>query len=151
MTAEREAALSFMNLARVLRAMEFERGLRPAQWDTLRFFATAPQEKQTVTGFALFRRTTMGTASMTVSGLVEKGLLGREDREGGRNRDLHLTPIGYQYLYSDPLNDLAMAVSQLSSEKRTVLKDSLQELHESLSLADFKRNDQDDSANNSES
>lgn len=133
MTRMREVALSFMDMTRQLRAMEFERGLRPAQWDTLRYFGTAPSEKQTVSGFAQFRKTTMGTASVTVSGLVRKGLLARGNREGPRNVKLYVTPLGHQFLHSDPLNDLAMAISDLSTERQEVLNAALQSVLTSIS------------------
>jgi DNA-binding MarR family transcriptional regulator len=113
--------------------MEFERGLRPAQWDTLRFFGTAPPRDRTVSGFALFRKTTMGTASMTVSGLVKKGLLTRGEKEVQRNVNLDITALGHQYLHSDPLNDLTLAISELSPERQEILNEALQFLLVSVS------------------
>jgi DNA-binding MarR family transcriptional regulator len=56
----------------------FLKGLNPAQWAALRYFARANQVSRAVCASALFHGTDRGTASQTVKALVEKGTCGSD-------------------------------------------------------------------------
>lgn len=90
--------------------------LPPAQWQALRYFAHAPRETRTLSGFARHRRSTMGTASTTVSRLVEQGYLQRGEAGGERNVGLRPTPAGWAILKDDPLHDVADALRRHDAE-----------------------------------
>jgi DNA-binding MarR family transcriptional regulator len=62
----------------------------------------------------------MGTASMTVSGLVERGLM--ERGHGERNVGLRVSPAGKRLLETqDPYRRFARAVAELPEEQRAAL------------------------------
>ncbi len=107
-------------LVRVYQAEGFSGDLRPSQWHALRYFANAGPDERTLTHFARARATTMGTASITVSGLVEKGLMTRG--RDGRNVDLEVSEEGLRLLETqDPYRSFAAALERLSEEQKRAL------------------------------
>ena len=107
-------------LVRVYQAEGFSGDLRPSQWHALRYFANAGPDERTLTHFARARATTMGTASITVSGLVEKGLMTRG--RDGRNVDLEVSDEGWRLLEShDPYRHFAAALERLSDDQKRAL------------------------------
>ena len=112
-------------LVRVYLAASMKSGLRPAQWDALRYFAMTPRTKRSITGLAKTQATTKGTASLTVSSLVKAGLLQRT--HGNRNIHIEVTPRGQDLLdHADPIRSLYNIISSLS-------EDDLADLHRIIS------------------
>ena len=99
-----QAAHEIEKLIRIQLANSYRNELRPAQWQALRFFATADPRDRTLTGFARHRRSTIGTTSITVSQLVDRGYRVRGDPQGQRNVDLRVSDKGMAALEHDPMN-----------------------------------------------
>lgn len=120
-------------LARVPFTGSFSHGLNPAQWSALRYLANAGRAASTVTAFARFHGTTKGTASQTVSALVNKGHLLRHASPTDR-RIVHLevTESGRALLKTDPLERLAAACATLPEEERAALASTVARLFAEL-------------------
>lgn len=116
---------------RIYYSLSYTNDLRPAQWQALRFFAEAPADKRSLADFAHARASTMGTASITVSKLVERGFLERAHQH--RNVDVRITEQGRQYLEKgDPAKGLAWAIDDLPPQERQALDIALDRIIESL-------------------
>ena len=96
--------------------------LTPVQWSALRYFSRANRFSCTPSAFASFRATTRGTASATITGLVQAGYLERR-RSGDDGRSVQLAPTsaGRQLLERDPLQAMERAIAQLEDEDRSRL------------------------------
>lgn len=107
-------------LVRIYLSRGFTEDLRPSQWQALRFFAQAAPEERSLTAFAKARAKTLGTASITVSGLVEKGLMTRA--QSGRNVGLEVSPRGLELLQrSDPYRSFEHVLERLPPEHKQAL------------------------------
>ncbi len=85
----------------------FADGLTPAQWSALRYFSQANESACTLNDFAVHHGTTKGTASRTISRLVEKGCLRRQvSADDSRVRIISVTAQGRTRLENDPLGDI---------------------------------------------
>lgn len=131
-----EIAREIEKLIRIHLANSYRDKLRPAQWQALRFFANAPAQERTLTSFARYRRSTMGTASMTVSQLVERGYLERGDPRGQRNVDITVSDKGRQALRNDPIAELENAVERLPADQRPQLLDAIRRINAELDPPD---------------
>lgn len=120
-------AQSLEQLVRVHFGRSFVHGLKPAQWQALRYFALAPACERTVTGFARYRCSTMGTASTTISTLVRKGYLGRAG-DNPRNSGLYVTAAGYELLRDDPIHALVGEIAGLDPADQAALERTLPRL-----------------------
>ena len=90
----------------------YHRGMHPAQWSALRYFKLAASDKRSLSDFAKAHRTTMGTASTTVSTLVGKGYLVKRGFRG----PIELTEAGEQVLSDDPLDEVVGSFARLDDE-----------------------------------
>lgn len=116
---------------RLYQAISYTDDLRPAQWQALRFFATAPAEKRSLGDFAEARVSTMETTSTTVTGLVNRGFLVRSRRD--RNVGVQVTEKGRRYLEkSDPAKRLSYAIAKIPTEQRETLDDALARIMDTL-------------------
>jgi DNA-binding MarR family transcriptional regulator len=116
---------------RLYQATGYRAALRPAQWQALRFFATAPETERTVSGLARARASTMGTTSITVTALVDRGLL--ERAAGHRNVGLKVTPAGLQLLEDgDPARMLETTIAELPADDRATLDRALSDIIRAL-------------------
>ncbi len=89
-------------------AMSHTAGLTAAQWSALRYFDSANASAANLASFARHHGTTKGTASRTVSRLVEKGALVRtQDGVDKRRRIVQVTSKGKKLLAKDPVRTLA--------------------------------------------
>ena len=90
----------------------FSRGLTPAQWSALRFFATASSAKANLMSYARHHGKTRGTASRTISRLVDKGLVTRHQHPfDGRQQVIELSQRGSALLEEDPIASLTAFLS----------------------------------------
>ncbi len=116
---------------RLYQATGYRAELRPAQWQALRFFATAPEAERTVSGLARARASTMGTTSITVTALVDRGLLARAGDH--RNVGLKVTAAGLQLLQdADPARTLETTIAELPAGDRATLDRSLSDIIRAL-------------------
>lgn len=116
---------------RLYNSTAYTNDLRPAQWQALRYFATAPAEERTLSHFAQARASTIGTTSVTVTNLVKRGLLERSRRD--RNVGLQITEKGWRYLETgDPAKNLINVITELPVEERQVLDDAVARIIENL-------------------
>ncbi|MDZ7712840.1 MAG: MarR family winged helix-turn-helix transcriptional regulator [Rhodovibrio sp.] len=127
-----QAAHEIEKLIRIQLANSYRNELRPAQWQALRFFARADPRDRTLTGFARHRRSTMGTTSITVSQLVDRGYLERGDPSGQRNVDLRVSEKGLKTLEHDPIKELEDALDRLPEQQRDQLLAGLRLVNETL-------------------
>lgn len=111
------------------RGLQYSHGLNPAQWDSLRFIASANQLSRTPGGLAAFLGTTKGTASQTLKALEKKGYVRRvADKFDKRVRHLAITDAGRVLLNEDPLNCLDRAVRGLPAQLAEPLASALSHL-----------------------
>lgn len=108
--------------------------LRPTQWEVLRFLSEAPEDERTVSGVARHQRTTLGTASITITALERRGLLRRGKRR--RAQPLSLTEEGWAMLARDPISRLEDALGELGEDERTVLRQALEKGLASMDAAE---------------
>ena len=88
-------------------------GLTPAQWSALRYFATANAGAANLASFVVHHGTTKGTASRTVTRLVQRGLLVRtQDGIDKRRQIVQVTPKGQTLLEQDPAHLIAASIKE---------------------------------------
>jgi len=97
--------------------------LRPTQWEVLRFLSEASEDERTVSGVARHQRTTLGTASITITALERRGLVRRGKRR--RAQPLSLTDQGWAMLARDPIARLEDVLGTLDEDQRRVLEDAV--------------------------
>ena len=97
--------------------------LRPTQWEVLRFLSEASEEDRTVSGVARHQRTTLGTASITITALERRGLVRRGKRR--RAQPLALTDEGWSMLARDPISRLEDVLGTLDPDQRQALEDAV--------------------------
>jgi DNA-binding MarR family transcriptional regulator len=103
-------------VAMASRAMS--QGMKPAQWNALRYLAQANESARHVGAFAEFNRTTPSSASQTMTALVNRGLVVKKKGGGdSRQRMLALTAEGRRFLKEDPLAELANTIATLSEDQ----------------------------------
>jgi len=118
-----EVADLILQLSRAAYADCAGQGMTPAQWIAMRFFSRANRFSRTVSAFAEYHATTRGTASQTISSLVEKGYLERRPSpRDGRSVEFELTSTARGMLGADPLERVVRAADRLSAtqQSRTV-------------------------------
>lgn len=124
---EQLAAL-LMHVGRAAYAAERSGGLSPAQWMCLRYFSRANRFSRTVSGFADFHATSRGTASLTVAGLVRRGLLRRHPSAlDGRSQRIEVTESA-QRLLADSVHPLVKALDHLPRAQRALLSTTVDRL-----------------------
>lgn len=139
LTASMKAARALERVGRLLRERENETQLNPAQWDALRFLASANRFSRAPAAVAAWLATTRGTASQTLLALERKGLVTRsaEDRDR-RSVRLDLTEAGRRALERDPVADLAAAIARLPPLHAAALGQALARILDDL-LAGSRR------------
>jgi len=101
-------------LGRVARGAQHAEGMKPAQWEALRFLARANRYSRNPGALAEFLSSTRGTVSQTLIALERKGYIVRMSNPGdGRGKHLELTESGRAVVRRDPLTKLGTAVSLL--------------------------------------
>jgi DNA-binding MarR family transcriptional regulator len=104
-------------LGRVARSARYAEGMKPAQWEALRFLARANKLSRTPGTVADFLSTTRGTVSQTLIALEKKGFVKRmADRGDARIKRLELTKSGYAVVERDPLHVLEDAVASIGDK-----------------------------------
>ena len=124
-------ALLLERISRVLIAEAHAQGLKPVQWEALRFLCRANRYSRTPTGLTRYLGCTKGTVSQTVKALEQRGLVSKRTAAGDRRSAvLELTKAGEKILEFDPI----AAVNRIarSSGIDKLLEPALRQLLSSL-------------------
>ena len=105
------------------------KGLTPAQWTVLRYFARANRFSRTPSAFAAFHGTTRGTASQMIKKLETQGYLTRTRSEAdGRSTRLDLTDKARAVLVNDRFAAVVRAADALPPGVRGDFANALQRM-----------------------
>lgn len=115
-----EAAAEILEkISQISYSMGFSGGLRPAQWNALRYFGKSEDSVRTVGHFARYNMTTPSSASQTINALVTRGILERVPVSGDRRTyRIDLSGAGRELLANDPIHHLIEAISEMPEERR---------------------------------
>ncbi|HER27355.1 MAG TPA: MarR family transcriptional regulator [Rhodospirillales bacterium] len=103
-------------LGRMTRGIQHAEGLKPAQWEALRFLSRANKTSRNPGALADFLSSTRGTVSQTLITLEKKGLINRRANPGdGRGKFLDLTDRGQATVARDPLAMIEAAVAKATN------------------------------------
>ncbi len=109
-------ACALDRLSRVSREMQFVDGLNPAQWEALRYLASANKYSRTPGALAEYLGATKGTVSQTLIALESKGLIKRvRDTIDKRRVTLDVTEKGTAFICRDPLKSIAKAAAAMTT------------------------------------
>ncbi|MCZ4279665.1 MarR family winged helix-turn-helix transcriptional regulator [Kiloniella laminariae] len=104
-------------------------GLKPAQWDALRFLARANRFSRTPGGLTAYLGATKGTTSQTLMSLEKKGLVEKNpDPLDRRSVALKLTAAGEELAQSDALSSFGSLFEALSPPERQSLEVAMEQL-----------------------
>lgn len=115
-------------IGRVLQNDGHSQGLKPTQWEALRYFARANRFSRSPSALTAYLGMTKGTVSQTVSALERKGLVEKAAGDADRRQvRIEVTAKGQKLLNCDPLEALASSLSRLPASQRQELKDDLRD------------------------
>ena len=113
-------------LGRLARGAQHAEGLKPAQWEALRFLSRANKASRNPGSLADFLSSTRGTVSQTLITLEKKGLIIRSVNPGdGRGKNLELTDDGHAAVRRDPLHMIEAAVTKATNANNASVEGSL--------------------------
>lgn len=113
-------------IGRVLQNDGHSQGLKPTQWEALRYLARANRFSRSNSAVTVYLGMTKGTVSQTVSALEKKGLVEKATGDADRRQvQIEVTAKGQKLLNRDPLEALASSLSRLPASQRQELKDDL--------------------------
>lgn len=113
-------------IGRVLQNDGHSEGLKPTQWEALRYFARANRFSRSPSGLTAYLGMTKGTVSQTVSALERKGLIEKATGDADRRQiRIEVTAKGKKLLNRDPLEAMGALLSRLPARQRQALKDDL--------------------------
>ncbi len=115
-----EAAAEILEkISQISYSMGFSGGLRPAQWNALRYFGKSEDSVRTVGHFARYNMTTPSSASQTINALVTRGILERVPVSGDRRTyRIDLTGSGRELRPTDPLHHVIEALAERPEGRR---------------------------------
>ncbi|MEZ6010726.1 MAG: MarR family winged helix-turn-helix transcriptional regulator [Hyphomonas sp.] len=120
-------------LARLVHNDAYSSGLKPTQWEALRYLARANRFSRSPGALTAYLGMTKGTVSQTLQALERKGLV--EKRAAANDRrsvKLDLTTAGEHLLADDPLGDLEASVSALPKEDQKLFGAMLEGLMKNM-------------------
>ena len=121
-------------LSRLIQNEAHANGLKPVQWEILRFLRLANRFSRTPSAVTAYLNLTKGTVSQSLNALETKQLVTKEPVAGDRRRlSLALTAAGREMLAGDPMDALDTAVRNVEAARgedmsgglRAVLSDLL--------------------------
>jgi len=114
-------------LARVLHNDAYRDGLKPTQWEALRYLARANRFSRSPGAVTAYLGMTKGTVSQTLNALERKALIKKtSDPTDRRNIHIEITAMGRKALRHDPVASLSFAIGQLSRADKAFLSDKLE-------------------------
>lgn len=124
-----DAVTLLERLGRLLQNDAHRHGLKPTQWEALRYLSRANRFSRSPGAVTAYLGMTKGTVSQTLAALERKGLIKKvtvpKDR---RNVKIELTRKGKALLKKDPLEDLEAATARLAEKKQAQLGEDLRKL-----------------------
>ncbi len=119
-------------LARLSRLINHEghaEGLKPAQWDALRYLAQANKFSRSPGALTAYLGATKGTISQTLMSLEKKGLVEKtQDPNDKRSVGLNLTAAGSDLAKEDALLSFQAVVAELPSQEQKAIEEALETL-----------------------
>lgn len=114
-------------LARVLHSEAHADGLKPTQWEALRYLSRANRFSRTPSALTAYLGMTKGTVSQTLNALERKGLIEKStDAADKRQVSVALTRAGGRRLKNDPVALILKSASKLSVGERESLAKTLE-------------------------
>ncbi|WP_421723222.1 MarR family winged helix-turn-helix transcriptional regulator [Bauldia sp.] len=124
-----DIAVLLERIGRILQNESHAEGLKPTQWEALRFLGRANRFSRTPSGLTAYLGTTKGTVSQTLNALERKGLATKHiDPADRRQVRIDLTRKGRRLLKNDPILALMESSTSLSEHDRGELTGTLQTL-----------------------
>lgn len=124
-----DIAVLLERLSRILQNEAHLEGLKPTQWEALRYLARANRFSRTPSGLIAYLGITKGTVSQTVNALERKGLVKKTtNAEDRRQVRIDLTAKGSRLLKRDPVGAILQTASALTAREKNDLEQSLQTL-----------------------
>lgn len=122
-----ELAATLERLARVLQNETHTAGLKPVQWEALRYLARANRFSRNPSALTAYLGLTKGTVSQTLMALERKGCIVKTvDPNDRRNVGLDLTKDGVALLTNDPVTDVLTSTSVLKKGEQKLVAHALQ-------------------------
>ncbi|MGN6304669.1 MAG: MarR family winged helix-turn-helix transcriptional regulator [Mesorhizobium sp.] len=116
-------------LARLITNEGHSHGLKPAQWEALRYLARANRFSRTPGGLTAYLGVTKGTVSQTLMALERAGLVEKTANPGdGRSVRLDLSARGQAVLALDGMASIRQALAGLAPERQAALREGLEAL-----------------------
>ena len=129
MTAPDDIPVLLERLSRILQNEAHAGGLKPTQWEALRYLSRANRFSRSPSAVTAYLGVTKGTVSQTLNALVRKGLVRKEADPGDRrNLTIEVTPAGRELLARDPVEALLTSAAKLGAAERRTLSDGLEAL-----------------------
>jgi DNA-binding MarR family transcriptional regulator len=118
--ARRIGALDLLDrVSRLVHSLQQAEGLRPAQWEALRYLGQANRYSRSPSAVTAFLHATRSPVSQVINTLVARGLVHREPNpKDKRGVCLSVTEKGRQVLERDPMNRVSSAVYALEDTAR---------------------------------
>lgn len=114
-------------LARILLNDSHAGGLKPTQWEALRYLSRANRFSRSPGAVTAYLGVTKGTVSQTLSALERKGLITKAtDQADRRGVQINLTRQGAKMLQHDPAISIETATRQMTAIDRAQLSASLE-------------------------
>ena len=129
MKLETDIAVLLERLSRILQNAAHAEGLKPTQWEALRYLARANRFSRTPSGLTAYLGMTKGTVSQTLNALERKGLVRKKtDPADRRQVGVELTAKARRLLDRDPVDGMMRAVEGLTERDRSGLQRGLERL-----------------------
>ena len=120
-------------LARLVHNDAHTGGLKPTQWEALRYFARANRFSRSPGALTAYLGMTKGTVSQTLQALERKGLVEKRAAASDRRSvKINLTKAGETLLTDDPLSDLEASIDALPKNKQELFGATLEGLMKNL-------------------
>ncbi|RKR04174.1 MarR family transcriptional regulator [Maricaulis maris] len=133
MTTSAHSARLLERLSRLIHNEAHAHGLKPVQWDVLRYLNVANRYSRSPSAVTSYLNLTKGTVSQTLNALEAKGLVvKRADATDRRRVTLDLSSQARTALKDDPLLRISSHLDALQDDNRRGLDAGLRELLDAL-------------------
>ena len=106
-------------VSRLIHSLQQAEGLRPAQWEALRYLGQANRYSRSPSAVTAYLHATRSPVSQVINSLVARGLVDRQPNpKDKRGVCLSVTDKGRDVLKRDPLNRVSSAVYALEDNTR---------------------------------
>lgn len=106
-------------VSRLIHSLQQAEGLRPAQWEALRYLGQANRYSRSPSAVTAYLHATRSPVSQVINSLVARGLVDRQPNpKDKRGVCLSVTDKGRDVLKRDPLNRVSSAVYALEDNAR---------------------------------